>query len=220
MFWKSVGDAMGISFAPLKSSSQGWRTGIHWLNDLEDWAEKYEAEFMVPAESNRIVADCTVEILAYDLPKSAMPFARKAVATLMDDRLRTAMKYDPAPAWLTFIVHTILQVRRFLIRHCFLPRFNPEVLLGEDPDPVTGRYFRVNYPADPWYVPESYSNGLQAWIRWLSGKGYPSKAFKSEGYHIHELGPFSMSGKGLEEYNATREKLQKSGRGGCPFAKF
>lgn len=90
-FWKGVGDAMGIDFGGLKSAEVGWRDGLEWLEEVGGWAEEYERRCMVPMECNRVVADQTVEILLWHVPRWGRRVARKVVYALMDDRLRNAM---------------------------------------------------------------------------------------------------------------------------------
>lgn len=93
-FWKSIGDAMGISFRKLVSAEKGWEDGLHWLHDLEAWSQQYEKENMVPHAANNKTADRTVAILLWGLPTALIPFGERVVSALMDDRLRTAMMYD------------------------------------------------------------------------------------------------------------------------------
>lgn len=92
-FWKSIGDAMGIRYRKLKSAQEGWMDGLHWLKELEEWSELYENENMVPHLDNKKIADETVAILLWGIPKPLQPFGARIVSALMDDRLRTAMMY-------------------------------------------------------------------------------------------------------------------------------
>ena len=94
-FWKSVGDAMGISWEKLKSGTRGkegtWRDGSEWWEEVREWSEAYEREKMVPAETNRKTAEQTVRILLWTLPGPLKGVGRHMVSALMDDRLRKAM---------------------------------------------------------------------------------------------------------------------------------
>jgi len=56
-FWKSLGDNMGISYAKLPRSETGWKDGVEFYEDIRDWAENYEAQYMVPAATNKKTAD-------------------------------------------------------------------------------------------------------------------------------------------------------------------
>ena len=94
-FWKSVGDAMGISWEKLKSGTRGkegtWTNGSEWWEEVREWSEAYEREKMVPAETNRKTAEQTVRILLWTLPGPLKGVGRHMVSALMDDRLRKAM---------------------------------------------------------------------------------------------------------------------------------
>lgn len=95
VFWKSIGDAMGISYEKLGSAEEGWKDGLHWLEDLAEWSERYEKLNMLPHTDNRQTANETVAILLWGVPRWLRPFGERTVSALMDDRLRTAMMYDP-----------------------------------------------------------------------------------------------------------------------------
>jgi len=82
---------MKISFAELPSHESGFKDGLHWLEELEEWCRKYEERYMVPDETNVKVASATVEVLLWYVPKALHPIGRQAVSTLMEVRLRKAM---------------------------------------------------------------------------------------------------------------------------------
>lgn len=90
-FWKSIGDAMGISYEKLRSAEEGWEDALQWLDDLAEWSEQYERENMLPHVNNRKTAEQTVAILLWGIPGALKPFGSNLVSVLMDDRLRTAM---------------------------------------------------------------------------------------------------------------------------------
>lgn len=93
VFWKSIGDAMEISYVDLPSAKDGWRDGLHWLKDIEDWSQDYEAKHMVPADTNSLIAKGTVNLLLYDLPAVFRGPGEKVMVAVLDERLRKAMKY-------------------------------------------------------------------------------------------------------------------------------
>jgi hypothetical protein len=99
-FWKSVGDAMGISWEKLKSGTGGkegtWRDGLEWWEEICEWSQAYEREKMVPAETNRKTAEETTRILLWTIPGPLKGMGRHLVSALMDDRLREAMMCVPA----------------------------------------------------------------------------------------------------------------------------
>ncbi|KAL8838047.1 MAG: hypothetical protein Q9170_002283 [Blastenia crenularia] len=91
VFWKSIGDAMGISYGELSSAEMGWSDGLHWLEDVAKWSERYEQEHMLPHKDNNQTANETVAILLWGVPTSLKPYGEAVVSALMDNRLRTAM---------------------------------------------------------------------------------------------------------------------------------
>lgn len=91
VFWKSIGDAMGISYRRLESAEKGWVDGLHWVEDLQAWSEQYERKNMMPHLDNKKTADETVAILLWGIPRGLKPFGSRVVSALMDDRLRDAM---------------------------------------------------------------------------------------------------------------------------------
>lgn len=92
-FWKSLGDAMGVSYEKLTSANEGWVDGLQWLEEIVAWGEEYEEKYMVPHPSNKKTADQTVNILLWKVPKPLKPAGQKFVHALMDDRLRKSMMY-------------------------------------------------------------------------------------------------------------------------------
>lgn len=90
-FWKSIGDAMGISYEKLPSGKTGFRDGIHWLEEIIQWSNEYEKACMVPHPKNHETAEQTTAVLVYMLPKSLKPVGYNFVSHVMDDRLRKAM---------------------------------------------------------------------------------------------------------------------------------
>lgn len=95
-FWKSLGDAMGISYEKLRSANEGLVDGLQWLEELVEWSEQYEKKKMVPHINNKKTADQTVDILLWKVPRLLRPAGKEIVHALMDERLRTAMMYAPS----------------------------------------------------------------------------------------------------------------------------
>lgn len=96
-FWKSMGDAMNISFDRLESGKVGFRDGLHWLDEVLQWAEDYEKKNMVPHINNKITADETVLLLLWNIPPAMKGIGNNFVRALMDARLRAAMMYVKHP---------------------------------------------------------------------------------------------------------------------------
>lgn len=92
-YWKSLGDALGISYEALPSGKTGFRDGIHWLEEINAWSKQYEEENMKPHVRNKEIADKTIDVLVYNLPDFMKPLGTYLVSYLMDDRLRKSMMY-------------------------------------------------------------------------------------------------------------------------------
>ena len=88
--WKSIGDAMGIQYKGFLAHNE-WVDGLDFFYDIRAWAEEYEAQYMVPAQSNKQTADELVPLLLFYVPKLLKPAVANLVGVLMGDRLRTAM---------------------------------------------------------------------------------------------------------------------------------
>lgn len=92
-YWKSLGDALSISYEALPSGKTGFRDGIHWLEEICAWSQQYESQHMEPHPRNKEIADRTIDVLVYNLPGFMKPLGVYFVSYLMDDRLRRAMMY-------------------------------------------------------------------------------------------------------------------------------
>ena len=96
-FWKSVGDAMEITWEKLKSGTGGkegtWKDGLDFWEELTGWSLKYEQENMRPDWAVHKTAEETVAILLWAVPNPLKPAGKHIISALMDDRLRTAMMY-------------------------------------------------------------------------------------------------------------------------------
>lgn len=92
-----MGDAMNIKFDRLESGKVGFRDGLHWLDELLQWAEDYEKKNMVPHINNKITADETVLLLLWNIPPVMKGIGKNFVRALMDSRLRAAMMYVKHP---------------------------------------------------------------------------------------------------------------------------
>ena len=91
--WKSIGDALKVPYTELPSyeTSTKWQNGLDWLNELGGWSKAYEEAHMVPAISNKKLADSTLDILLWKTAKGLRGAGRNIAATILDDRLRASM---------------------------------------------------------------------------------------------------------------------------------
>lgn len=92
--WKSIGEALEVPFDSILShypSGSKARNGLEWLNELSQWSQNYEEAHMIPAMSNKRLADSTFELILWKMPSSFHEIGRKIIATLLDDKLRESM---------------------------------------------------------------------------------------------------------------------------------
>ena len=92
-YWKSMGDAMDISYSNLPSSVPGWKDGLEWLHEVEAWSLKYEEANMVPAVTNKQLADSHLEIICLNVPTRSLGPCKKVVSVILGERLRKAMMW-------------------------------------------------------------------------------------------------------------------------------
>ncbi|KAH8707485.1 hypothetical protein GQ44DRAFT_817462 [Phaeosphaeriaceae sp. PMI808] len=221
-FWKSAGDAMSISYESLPSHKSGFTDGLQWLDELADWVEAYELQYMVPDANCNLVANHTTDLLNYTLPKSMHNMGKNVITVLLDERLRKAMMYPRAPAPYYKTISAIFSIRKNIMKYCMPPR--PAFLryAFKQTNAKTGRINFTRFDAEPWYVEPTLLNcwGPAAWVRRLQGLPLPGKGFQPEGYVTKDVGPDRWVGKGEKEFEASMAKLMAEGRGGCPFAKL
>lgn len=226
VFWKSIGDAMEIDYTNyLPSAATGFRDGIHWLEEISEWAKQYEKKAMVPAQSNRDTADQTTAVLTFILPSKLKFVGEWFVSHMMDDRLRRAMLYEPAPLLAQWYFAALLALRKFALRHLSLPR--PHFLrvenFSQDVDPATNTYHMTNWSAQPYYIKPTL------WNRWFSPSallfrllglpvpGDEGDKYFPKGYHIDNVGPRRFENKGQEYMEKQMKDLKARRQGGCPF---
>jgi hypothetical protein len=226
VFWKSIGDAMDIDYSDyLPSAASGFRDGIHWLEEITAWAQEYEKKAMVPAQTNRDTADQTTAVLTYVLPPKLKFLGEWFVSYMMDDRLRKAMLYEPAPALSQLFFAGAMALRKLTLRHLSLPR--PYFLRVEnytqDADPKSKTYYMINWSGQPYYVKPTL------WNRWLSPSalffrllglpvpGDEGDKYCPNGYHLDNVGPRRFENKGQDFIEKQMKDLKGMRKGGCPF---
>ncbi|RAL58605.1 hypothetical protein DID88_003965 [Monilinia fructigena] len=228
-FWKSIGDAMGISYHVLQNWDEAngkgkWKDGLEFYTDIKQWAETYEKEFMVPNFYNKKTADELVPLLLFFVPKAFLPFARDVVGVLMGPFLRSSMKYPEPSSLSEFLTYTILNTRKMVIRHACLPRptwMRVREISNSDDRGVNGRYNSMNYFVHPYYQKPGFWNrwGPTAMVTRVLGGVVPEEGkWKAEGYRFEEVGPERRQGKGVEEMERWEEVLGRERTASCPFA--
>ncbi|KAG5295123.1 hypothetical protein I7I48_11881 [Histoplasma ohiense] len=221
-FWKSVGDAMEISFENLPSSKVGFKDGIQFSEELRVWSEDYERRTMVPNEWNKKNADQTTAVLLWDYPLLVRPIARNMLFFLMDDRLREAMMYEKPHVLYRVAFGSIFKLRTWFLRYLSLPRL--EFMRFRRVAPGTSaeaRYNILNWEGAPFYIQPTFMNrwGLRAWFAWLRGMPLPGDDPNHcpNGYYIPDVGPKNFEGKGHDQVRKTMERLHTERTGKCPF---
>lgn len=234
-FHKTMAESMAIDLSPLPSSSSssssetstgGWRDGLHFYHELDAWARAYEERHMVPHDENLAVAAHTRELYLRDFPPLLRGLAANLLAASMDDRFRTAVKFD-RPADLHYaIVAAVFAVKRFVCRHLLPPRVRPYSYHARpasrgDVRPDGTRGF-VTWTGSPYYVAPTLWNrwGPYAWMAWSLGVPLPGdEGMMPEGYVLKDAGPDQFKGKGWEEAERTAAELMETRSAGrCPFA--
>lgn len=95
-WWKYLGDGLKVPFNELPGFEKGWENGLQWMEELSAWSVAYEKKSMVPAKSNAVLAEATLKIILWKVPKWMHGFGRRLFATVMEGsspRLREAMLY-------------------------------------------------------------------------------------------------------------------------------
>ena len=92
-YWKSIGDLMGISYSNLPSSISGWKDGLQWLDEVEAWSLRYEEAYMVPAITNKQLADSQFKIICINVPAILLGPCKKLISVMLGERLRKALMW-------------------------------------------------------------------------------------------------------------------------------
>ncbi|EED22461.1 conserved hypothetical protein [Talaromyces stipitatus ATCC 10500] len=233
-YWKSLGDALDISYACLPSGSEmtdakalerkrGFQDGLHWLEEIRVWSHAYEVQNMKPHQKNKQVADKTTDVLIYVLPGFLKLVGTQFVSFIMDDRLRAAIMYDPPYPLFATLFRAILAIRKYFLRYIALPRpyFLRYDLFDYSPDKDGLNYVKI-WDAMPFYVKPTIWNrwGPSAWVKRLQGLPLPGDdgdKYFPQGFNTLDVGPRHFQGKGRTQMEQYRSQLVKERRGGCPF---
>ncbi|TFK51574.1 hypothetical protein OE88DRAFT_1801631 [Heliocybe sulcata] len=206
VFWVEVGRRMGIKDIPES------------LDDLKRWSMKYEEHYMVPAASNRAVAQFTIdELLCFAPEKYGIKnFLQRIVVCLLETRVRVAMMYEEQPWYLHLLTQGLTQAAAVCQRHCMPPRLAPSLFVKYDtPKSKDGSEPRM-HQSRPWYKPRQSGFGaLLEQFTVAAGlvreDNVASPRNKWRGYRLEELGPERFEHSGHEETMRIAAELQ-----GCP----
>ncbi|KAJ2913588.1 hypothetical protein MD484_g6832, partial [Candolleomyces efflorescens] len=210
LFYADVGRKMGITDIP------------ETLDDLRAWSEAYEEVYMVPDETNNLVAGYTVSELLYAVPKKfgMKSFAERVVIALLEERVRIAMLLPAQPLLLKWFVQSIMATNWIVQRWFCLPRRDSNVRFVVDttrPKLDSNGDVRLRpteYKSVPWYMEEPKGGLSYAFGKLAVGLGVYAEmpGPQSQGYRLEEVGPQQFENAGVEEVFANAEKFQ-----GCPI---
>ena len=221
VFHKSMGDAMDISFDALPSAKTGFRDGLAFYAELEAWSVEYEKRYMVPHQNNYITAIQTQNLLLRNIPSMFHTAIANIISAAMDDRLRTAIKFEEPLPFYRGLLEGFLTLRKYYLRYLALPRpkFMSSYLVGKKADAEGRRHF-IRYDTLPYYVKPTVFNrwGPGAIASRLMGVPLPGDdGYYPEGFKTSDVGPAALRGKGRVEAEKTKDRLVKERTGGCPF---
>ncbi|PSN69926.1 hypothetical protein BS50DRAFT_571249 [Corynespora cassiicola Philippines] len=208
VYWKEIGHRMGIEGIP------------ETLSELEAWNDDFLEHHVYYSDSNKTVADATLELFSRDLPRFLRPVLSNIASALLDERTRDALGWKRPNQIYSLAVDLFFRARALALKYFFLPRFYPAFTLPEVAS--DGRFYRTEYKFEPWYVKESFWTRIQRTLG-LSSAPLPGPEFLSNGYLQEELGPIGYEKMSradvLSEAEQLREYGQEGGmRGvGCPF---
>jgi hypothetical protein len=122
---------------------------------------------------------------------------------------------------------TLLTLRAWSVRYTHLPRtsWSRVKYFSAEADPKTGKYYAEQYVSHPWYIKPSVASRwsweairTRMWGGLLPGDD--GDDYHPDGYHIAEIGPNTMKGKGEAEMAVIKAQLKerRMATSGCPMA--
>lgn len=221
-FHKGMGEAMLIKYELLPSNKTGWRDGLHFYQELDEWAKNYEKKYMLPHDDNYRIAIKTKELLLSTVPAFSHGLVAQLMSAAMDDRLCKAINFNPARPVMKSLLNAFMATRRFYLRYFSLPRFDWQrrIVLSRDESPE-GRRWIEYWSTTPHYVKATF------WSRWGPSGLYQliidaprpgDKGMYPEGYLRSNVGPRAFESKGRDTFEQEKARIAKIRTGGCPFA--
>jgi hypothetical protein len=126
-YWRELGRRMNIQGIP------------NDVDTLDHWSRDYERANSKYAESNRHVADDTLNLFLSWYPRWLRPLVRLGVLSLLEDYLLDAFGYEHPPRWFRGLVELSLRIRARVIR--LLPRRRrPRLITNERMRSYPGGY--------------------------------------------------------------------------------
>lgn len=215
VWWKHLGSCLHVSFNDLEYPEHASCPAQQWLSALQAWVDGYERSHMMYAESNALVASNALKLLTRA--------ERIAARCFIEDNRCKALGLSRSSHWLNLLVKSALHLRRYIVRHLFLPRFRPVRMTATPSTTKSGHYCISNgsWSMHPWYVrPVTYSRfNPSRWIRWSLGRasysGSGSK-YMPDGFDPFTIGPAGLVGKGHSYMAEEKAWLHSKSAGICP----
>lgn len=91
VYWKSIGDAMSISYEPMELSGPA-QDGKEFMEQLRAWSEDYEQRCMRAHPLNAKAARETEAVLLYGISGFFRGWGRQGLSAVMDVRMRDALQ--------------------------------------------------------------------------------------------------------------------------------
>ncbi|MBC7776652.1 MAG: DUF2236 domain-containing protein [Phycisphaerae bacterium] len=104
LFYREVGLRMGMTDLPAT------------MEDLRAFVAEYETKHLVFAQSNRNIADATINIFKGWFPRFLRPLIEPAVVALIDEKLRVAFGFPKPSAAMVWVVNVALKTRKHFLR--------------------------------------------------------------------------------------------------------
>ncbi|TFK25907.1 hypothetical protein FA15DRAFT_668062 [Coprinopsis marcescibilis] len=209
IFWSEVGKRMGIKDIP------------GTFEELVSWSKGYEEQYMVPVESNHLVANLTTAELIAAVPQAfgLRKFVERLTICVLEDRVRIAMMQPEQPSYCIAFINALMGFSGFVQRWMLLPRRHPVLAIQTKLPSSSSERSRPNrFRSKPWYKPER--SGLGYLLDQLTVKlgiyaALPSHDFRSAGYRLEEVGPLHLEKSGHDETFRDAERIQ-----GCPISEL
>ncbi|WP_158078625.1 oxygenase MpaB family protein [Microbulbifer mangrovi] len=99
IFWRNVGERMGIKSIPDS------------LESMRRFSGEYVQENFRFHDSNRVVSTATFTVVESWLPRRLRPFVRPVSAVLLDESTRRAVQLEAPGRFMAFIVPAVLKMR-------------------------------------------------------------------------------------------------------------
>ncbi|KPM42641.1 hypothetical protein AK830_g3933 [Neonectria ditissima] len=219
--WKYIGDMMDIDYKSLLQKEE-WTDGIEFLEDVSNWASKYEDQYMRPMKEVHDLGEILMQLLLQSHAKFARPLAYLMALVVMGNRLRRAFGFPEPSLGITVLTYSLLLTRKLVLRFLCLPRVVPVEYVSQ-PDKITGRIKHYHYMKEPWFVPGTFWSrwNPESLLTWVSGGMIPGDGgakMKPEGFIFADLGPKNTVGRGIEKTLELEERVRQKATTGCPFA--